>query len=534
MPRLLTSAQMREADRRTIDELGLPGVVLMENAGAGVVDRLRQVVPDLEGRRVLILAGRGNNGGDGFVIARRLMGMGISTRVALLGDPESLAGDARLNHGVFVRLGGRVESLTGAGLADRLASRIAHAGVIVDAVFGTGLTKPVTGELAALFQRINDSGKPTLAVDLPSGVSSDDGQVLGTALRARWTVTFGAEKIGHRQSPGAGYCGEVFRVDIGIPPVYLEDPAHRVGLNLPEDLILPPRPADGHKGSFGHALILGGSLGKAGAMVLAAWGAQRAGVGLLTAALPRAAQAQAAARLTEAMTLPLPEDASGQVDLGALDALLASGLAPSALALGPGLGTGEGAAALLDGVLGQWPEIPTVVDADGLNLLARRGPSFLAETSRGRSAPWLLTPHPGEMARLTGRSTAAIQGDRLNTAMDAAQAWGAWVVLKGAGTVIAAPDGRGWINPTGNDGLASGGSGDLLTGILTGLLAQGWSAESAVRAGVYVHGAAADALAREGGAGLLAGDLLEEVRKGLNRIRHPEGKGDIVVPVQFL
>jgi NAD(P)H-hydrate epimerase len=545
MCKLLTSGQMREADRRTIEELGMPGVVLMENAGAGVVEQLTARMPDV--RRVLVLAGRGNNGGDGFVIARRLLFQGKQVQVILFGQGDQLHGDARIHYDVFVRLGGRVHEWVLSSsdtfpdaeeTSDPLApvrGWLAHAQVVVDAVFGTGLIKPVTGVIAQTLEAVNQSGLPVIAVDIPTGISSDTGKILGTALRARWTVTFAAEKIGHRVYPGAAWCGEVIRIPIGIPERYINIPEHRVARNVPDALCregghpgqqrattfpatLPQRPPDAHKGTCGHLLILAGSTGKAGAAVLTALGALRMGSGLVTVATPRATQQQVAAQLTEAMTLPLPDNHAGTLSAGSLDTILNTGIQPAALAMGPGLGTERMVFATLHELM-ERIDVPTVLDADGLNVMAGQG-QRLVMLMRKRSAPLILTPHPGEMARLTQRTVLEIQNDRLNSAQSMAAEWGVWVVLKGADTVIAAPDGRIWINETGNPGMAAGGSGDLLTGIIGGLLAQGCDAEQAARLGVWIHGAAGDIAAQERGmAGLLASDLLPY----LQRLRNMTG-----------
>ena len=518
MAKLLTSRQMQTADRRTIEELGLPGMVLMENAGAGVTQLLQHRVPDWRQQRILILAGRGNNGGDGFVVARRLFQEGGRVSVLLFGDEADLTGDALTNYQVFTRLGGKVRAVTEA--ADKaadlapFADLMGHSGVVVDALFGTGLQRPVTGLALSLFHDLNRSPKPVLAVDIPSGVSADSGQVLGAALRADWTVTFAAEKIGHRTWPGAGFCGEVVPVPIGIPAAFIDIPTHKVALNQPDDLVIPKRDPGGHKGRFGHLLILAGSLGKEGAAALAALGALRMGPGLVTVATPRSAQPGVAAKVTEAMTLPLPNNNTEScLGAGSLDTMLESGITPAAMAIGPGLGTNRWAFNAMYGLTARW-DVPVVLDADALHVLAKRGRDFVGLTGH-RKSPLVLTPHPGEMAQLWECNIQEIQADRLKNARRAAEVWKVWLVLKGAGTVIAAPDGRAWINATGNSGLAAGGSGDLLTGVISGLLSQGWPVESAVRAGVWLHGAAADAAVAngQGEAGLLATDLLPHLRQ---------------------
>ncbi|MBF0153164.1 MAG: NAD(P)H-hydrate dehydratase [Magnetococcales bacterium] len=510
---------MAAADRRTIDVLGLPGIVLMENAGAGVVETLRRQMPDLDRHRVVVVAGLGNNGGDGFVVARRLVQSGVAVRTFLLGEKERLRGDALTNHQVFTNLGGRCHQVTGTGDLPALQRALSHAGVVVDALFGTGLQREVSGLFAEVIAAINRCGKPVLAVDLPSGVSADDGRVLGVAVRADWTVTFAAEKIGHRTHPGAALCGAITLIPIGIPESYLEIPEHRVARNLPHDLDIPLRAPDGHKGRFGHLLILAGSRGKTGAAVLATRGALRTGPGLVTLALPEPVLPLVAPVLVEAMTLPLAvADATEELRGDAVSGMVVqAGVQPEAMAMGPGLGTGSGVWSALHALCREF-DVPTVLDADALNVLAA-SPEGVASLTRGRQTPLILTPHPGEMARLTRSSIDDVQRDRLGVATRWATTWGVWIVLKGAGTVIAAPDGDAWINDTGNPGMAAGGSGDLLTGIIGGLLAQGWPVASAVRGGVWLHGAAGDAVAAgQGATGTVASDLLPHIQRLRNEV----------------
>ncbi|MBF0175538.1 MAG: NAD(P)H-hydrate dehydratase [Magnetococcales bacterium] len=522
MTPLLTGAQMAAVDRRTIEELGLPGIVLMENAGAGVVETLRQHVPDLLQRRVVVVAGLGNNGGDGFVVARRLLQSGVAVQVFLLGEGDRLRGDALTNHRVYQGLQGACRQVTSSDDLPGLRHALSHAGVVVDALFGTGLQREITGLFAEVVTAINQSGKLVLAVDLPSGVAADDGRVLGVAVRAHWTVTFAAEKIGHRTHPGAALCGVITVVPIGIPERYLAHPGHRVARNRMTDLVIPARAPDGHKGRFGHVLILAGSRGKTGAAVLATRGALRTGPGLVTLAMPETALSLVAPALVEAMTLPLPVAATTHEDLvGDVvpSVVTGAGVQPDAMAMGPGLGRSPGVLAALCALCRRF-DVPTVLDADALNVLAS-DPGMIAALVQGRQTPLVLTPHPGEMARLVHSDTATVQRDRLGMATRCATDWGVWIVLKGAGTVIAAPSGDAWVNDTGNPGMAAGGSGDLLTGIIVGLLAQGWPVASAVRGGVWLHGAAGDAAAvvcGAGAVGMVASDLLPHVRRLRNEV----------------
>ncbi|MBF0341702.1 MAG: NAD(P)H-hydrate dehydratase [Magnetococcales bacterium] len=514
--RLLTSAEMGEADRRTIEELGLPGVVLMENAGAAAVEVLQARVPEWRNRLVVILAGAGNNGGDGFVIGRRLLQAGGRVMVILLGQGSGLRGDARLHHDVFVKSGGVVRELRSQeNLSAQLVQPLANCAVVVDAIFGTGLTRPVEGAAAAVIRLVAESGKPVLAVDLPSGVCADTGRILGCALPANWTVTFAAAKRGHWLHPGAGLRGELTVVPIGIPRGYLEIPEHAVGLNGVEDLEIPRRALVAHKGDCGRLLVVAGGMGMEGAAILVAQGAARVGAGLIQIATAGSIQPVVTAGMVEAMTLPLPEEDDFGED--GLVTLRNNRFQPDVVAVGPGMGDTTRTRHLVEGLI-DWGELPLILDADALNVLAGQWERIRQWTGSRRGA-LMLTPHPGEMARLLGVNVAKVQQDRLGTAQRAAREWNVWLVLKGAGTVIAAPDGRAWINPTGNPGLAAGGSGDLLTGMIAGLCAQKWSIESAIRAGVWLHGAAADACAAEQGmAGMVASDLLPHVRRLRNRL----------------
>jgi ADP-dependent NAD(P)H-hydrate dehydratase / NAD(P)H-hydrate epimerase len=518
--KLLRSDQMQEADNRTIEEIGLPGAVLMENAGAGVTRILKNRFSEWPDKKILILAGGGNNGGDGFVIARRFLQSGAQVNLLLFGQGDNLKDDAKLNYQVFIRLGGHVREITKEEHLSSFHSIVAHSGIVVDAIFGTGLIRPIKGLIAQAFKIVNQTEIPVLAVDIPSGVCADSGKILGCALKADWTVTFASEKIGHRLYPGAGECGEIITIPIGIPKTFIESDTHTVARNTITDLSLANRKPDGHKGSFGHLLIVAGSIGKEGAATLTALGALRTRPGLVTVATPEPARPIIAAKLTEAMTMPLPLKGKGEkLADDWLNRVLESGIQPSALAIGPGLGTKPISAITIHNFAIQWPDIPLILDADALNLIAESGGEVQFIT-RQRSAPLILTPHPGELARLLKIKTSEIQADRLGIAVKSAEKFGAWLVLKGADTIIAEPGGRSWINDSGNSGLASGGSGDLLTGVIGGLLAQGCGVEAAVRIGVWLHGAAADAAVKNGAgeAGLLAQDLLPFIQKMRNEL----------------
>jgi len=481
---VLDNDGMREADRHTIEDRGVPGLVLMENAAVGVVDTLRESFPDA--RRVLILCGPGNNGGDGFAAARHLHNGGLDVQLCLVGDPDRLRGDAAVNYRLAAAFGvpdvvigdddlAVVESLLDDWPAD----------VVVDAVLGTGADRPLTGRLAALVELVDNADVPVVAVDVPTGLNGSSPQIPGPHLPADVTVTFAALKTCHVLPPACTVCGEVVVVDIGIPPAALEA-GSTLRLTEAEDiaLMLPARLPDAHKGSFGHLLIAAGAAGRGGAVAMAARSAVVTGAGLVTMAVPEPVVPVVDGACLEAMTHALASDASGAIAVEAdLEVVLPG---KTAIAAGPGWGTGEGARRALDRILGSW-QGPLLLDADAINLLAGK-PEQLA----GRDTAPVLTPHPGELARLLGVETAEVVGDRVGAAREAAKRTGAIVVAKGYGTVIADPDGQAWINPTGDVGLASGGSGDVLTGTIGSLLAQGCEPLRAALVGCWLHGRAGE------------------------------------------
>jgi NAD(P)H-hydrate epimerase len=518
--KLVTAAQMRELDRRTIEEAGVPSLVLMENAGRTTYQILRREFPGLAGP-VAVLAGRGNNGGDGFVVARYLAQDGLPATVFLAGEKAAVKGDARINLDIILRMGLEVVKIADESGLNAALHRLARAGLVVDALLGTGLNAPVTGLFRSLIEKVNRLRAPVLAVDIPSGLCADTGRPLGAALRAAVTVTYGWPKLGQVLEPGRDYVGRLWRVDISIPPAYSRDlPASLVEAGGMRALV-PPRPFSSHKGTFGHLVVAAGAPGKTGAAALTGLGALRAGAGLVTVAVAAGLNDILEVKLTEPMTLPLPE-VPGERVLGraALEPLRQFAADKSALALGPGLGTHPETQELVRELVRTLP-LPLVIDADGVNALAGH-----LDLVAQAPAPRILTPHPGEMARLMGVSANDIQSRRLDTVQDAARRTRAIVALKGAQTLVAAPDGRVSVNASGNPALASGGTGDVLTGLIGGYLAQGLAPWDAARLGVYVHGLAADFLtSRLNRCGLAAGDLiaiLPEALAAFSQGRFPE------------
>lgn len=511
---IVTAAQMQEMDRRTIHEFGIPGRVLMESAGRGATRVFLERLYDRGPGRVGILAGRGNNGGDGFVVARYLAQRNIDVKVFLFADAATVQGDAAANLQLLAESGTSVVQITDEGAFAAHQSDLRHQHYWIDALLGTGLKAEVKGLYRQAIEFINHNHRPVLAIDIPSGLNADTGQPCGTCIRATATATFGFAKIGHVVYPGADYCGPVEVIDIGIPPAMAQGADVRQQLipGISIRPILGQRAAECHKGNTGHVLVIAGSRGKTGAAAMSAVSALRAGAGLVTLGVPESLNPILESMVVEAMTVPLPDQGTGLLLEESFDAIVKAADAKQALALGPGLGTASHTRNLTARIIREI-DLPMVIDADGLNNLA--GHLGWLKT---RKNPTVLTPHPGEMARLTGSSTLEIQQNRLAAARRLAEENRTYVVLKGARTIVAEPDGRAWINPTGNPGMAAGGMGDVLTGLIAGLLAQGCQASEACRAAVYLHGMAADILAQKASRGFLATEVMDTVPQAIQRL----------------
>jgi hydroxyethylthiazole kinase-like uncharacterized protein yjeF len=507
----VTAAEMRGLDGRATAEFGVPSLLLMENAGAAVARAAAEMAP--RGARVAVVAGRGNNGGDGLVAARHLQAAGYDVTVTLLGPEERVQGDARANLEMARRAGIPLQVVESA--PDRL-----EADLIIDALLGTGLKGSATGPAAALIEAMDRSPAPVLAVDVPSGLDADTGHAESCVHAAR-TVTLALPKVGLLLYPGRALAGELIVAPIGMPRPLLEEPSLRTWTISAAEVraLLPPRPPDAHKGSFGRALIVAGSPGMTGAAALAGEAAGRIGAGLVFVAVPHSLLPVLEVKLTEALKVPLAETETHSHTAAAWDSLTERLASSTAVAVGPGLGRHPDTVALVRRLLAEAGR-PIVVDADALNAVAPAGADTFSPDA-------VITPHPTEMARLLDRETAAVQADRLATAREAAARFGCVVVLKGAGTVVAASDGRAWINPTGNAGMATGGTGDVLTGAIVGLIAQGLIPLEAARAAVYLHGLAGELSAAEiGPAGTLAGDLLPRLPVAMRWVRAGTTAGD--------
>jgi hydroxyethylthiazole kinase-like uncharacterized protein yjeF len=506
--RILNAKQMREADRATINDVGLPSIVLMENAGRQVVAALESLYDDLNDQRVAIIAGKGNNGGDGFVVARTLHQRGVDATVFLVGQVAEVKGDARINLDILGRLSVTVVEVADEGAWELHFSEVSQHDLIIDAMFGTGLTTALKGLHQTVVADLNASGLPIVSIDLPSGLSADTPELIGDSVDATVTITLAAPKLPLILSPAEQMSGEVVIADIGIPLGVIDQlDGPRIELITRDQLrmLIPPRATDAHKGDFGRVVIVAGSVGKTGAAALAAQGAMRSGAGLVTVACPKSCQPIIAGYGLEYMTEPLEETATGTVHFAAAETVL--GLHADVMAVGPGLGRGEGVATFVRELV-EKGEMPLVLDADALNAFADDPATLVGRDGRDI----IITPHPGEMARLVGCSAEDVQANRLGIASDFAQRHQVYVVLKGYRTLIATPAGPVFVNPTGSPGMATGGTGDVLAGMLAAWMAQLLDAEAACRVAVYLHGAAGElADADTGEVSMTAGDVVEHI-----------------------
>jgi ADP-dependent NAD(P)H-hydrate dehydratase / NAD(P)H-hydrate epimerase len=511
---ILGADESRQLDRLSQQKYGVASYSLMTRAGEAVAAAVLHRWRSAARAGVLIVAGKGNNGGDGFVAGRALISEGLPVKAVLLARMSDLKGDAARACSEFVNAGGIVaEAVSEADIAAAVGG---GPGVLIDAVFGTGLNAEVNGLTRCAIEAMNHAAPPIIAVDIASGVNSDTGAVMGSAARASLTVTFGFAKFGHFSYPGAEFCGDLEIAQIGFAPAAEAEiaPRGRFFDAAEARKYLRPRAQNSHKGNYGHPMIIAGSRGKSGAAMLASRGALRMGAGLVTAAIPDAIGAIVAAGQAELMTEPIA-DRDGHFDghhaPGVLSKLIEG---KDSIAVGPGIGQSEDSCALMEWLVaeGVAAHRPMLIDADGLNEIARIGAGML----RRAAGPVVLTPHPGEAARLLKTGTAEINADRIGAARRLVDLTGAAVLLKGARTVIAGTGGEIYINGSGNPGMASPGMGDVLSGIIGALLAQRYSALDALAFGAFVHGHAADRLAASvGPVGYLAGDLADELPSAL-------------------
>jgi len=515
--RLVKASEMQDMDRKTIQDLGLPGMVLMENAGRGSARFFLEQFSPSVGQKVLVLCGSGNNGGDGYVVARYLHEAGLKPRVLVLTSLDRVSGDARTNLEIAQSLDMEIREVPSLEKWGSQVAFLRNGGLVVDAILGTGLNTPVRGLYEKAIEWVNAAGKPVMSIDIPSGVNADSGEIMGAAVKADLTVTFGFPKLGHCVFPGAERVGRLVRIDIGIPDAIVQSVPGRFTLTEPDDFKagFGHEKGDTHKGSRGHLLVLAGSSGKTGAAALTALGGLRGGAGLVTLGIPESLNAIVEVKLTEAMTVPLPETGTGHLSQVAWEKVEALFEGKTALAIGPGLSMHPETVKLVRKIVSECP-LPMVIDADGLNAIGGR--MQVLEQAAHRT---VLTPHPGEMARLTGLQAAEIQQNRIRVADEFIGTHKCFLVLKGARTLVGTPAGGLYVNPTGNPVLAAGGTGDVLTGLIAGFLARGFSLKDAAIAGPYVHGLAADLLSQcMGLSGVLAGELLTVIPEIIDTLRH--------------
>jgi len=506
--RVLNTQQMRDADRRTIQDIGLPASVLMENAGRQVVAAMESTFESLSSMRVTVLCGRGNNGGDGFVVARTLLERDVSTTVVLVGESAQVTGEARTNLEVLRALEVDVIEIAEASAWELHGSGILDADLIVDALVGTGLRAPLAGLLQTVVEDLNASATPVLSIDLPSGLSADSPEPIGPVVDAAVTVTLAAPKLALVLPPGETIAGSLIVADIGIPSAVIanvDGPWVELLTRPSMRGLVQPRAQDSHKGDYGHVLVVAGSPGKTGAAALAAIGALRSGAGRVTVATPAGCVPTISALGAEFMTLALPEDRDGGVALDAIDSILA--FHADVIAVGPGLGRTDGAAALVRALFDQCA-VPLVMDADAIMAFA----GDAAALTPREGAEVILTPHPGEFAALLGLPIEHVQANRLALAREFASSHRVHLILKGHRTIVATPEGRTFINTTGNAGMATAGAGDVLTGAAAAWAGQLLDIEASCKLAVYLHGLAGDlAEAYEGEVGMIAGDIADRL-----------------------
>ena len=503
---VMTAEQMAAMDRSAIEETGIPGIVLMENAGLGLVRAAKSLLKSVRGKRVLIFCGPGNNGGDGYVVARHLQNAGASVLTVLMSEKDKVKGDARINLHILENMGAPFVLFSGTADLKDQADLSDRTDLIVDALLGTGCRGALKGRYAEAVEWINRCPAPVLAVDMPTGVDSDSGAVAGVAVRADVTATMAAYKRGLCLWPGREYAGEISVVDISMPPDLFQRKKNRFWLTEREDIrtLLPRRAPDVHKNRCGTVAVLAGSQGYTGAAALTAGAVLRGGAGLCYLGIPASLNAVLESKLTEVITWPLDDAGAGYLHSGCLSELMPRLEQRDVVAVGPGLGSHGETADLVHELLRVLKK-PMVLDADGLNVCAGATERFAHYQDE-----LVLTPHPGELSRLIGRPAAEITRNRVEITVEFARKWKVHLVTKGNPTLMGTPDGRLFFNSTGNAGMASGGTGDVLTGLIAALLAQGLKTENAVLFGVHLHGLAGDlAAANLTQESLIAGDLLD-------------------------
>ncbi|MFO7952032.1 MAG: NAD(P)H-hydrate dehydratase [Bacillota bacterium] len=513
--KVISSTAMKEADRQTIEELGLPGAVLMETAGMRVVELIISHLPGA--KNVVVLAGPGNNGGDGLVIARLLNNAGIKVSLWSTVKPGGYRGDAGINEQYLDQISFPVNRILENEALGSFGQDLKEADLLIDALLGIGTDREVTGLMANLIEMVNHTNPAVVSVDIPSGLHANSGKVMGCAIKADWTVTFAFPKTGLFNYQGVDYAGEVHVAQINIPSGLVQN--EPVELLTHEKIVkdLPARPYSSHKGTMGRVFIVAGSPGMGGAAKMAGESALKSGAGLVYLAVPQSLETALEAGLVEVITISFPEMKPGVLHADAAEQILKMSGSCNVLAVGPGLDSGQETAELLEELI-EKSALPLVFDAGALAALVGKTGEL-----KKTKYPAVLTPHCGEMARLIGSDPREVAENRLEIARQFAREWNAVLLLKGANSIIALPNGKAAINPTGNPALATAGSGDLLTGTIASLIAQGMSSGNAAMVGAFIHGLAGDHVPTS--RGHLAGDILnryEEAFSYLERINVKE------------
>jgi len=520
--RVVTTEQMRQIDNQTIEQVGIPAIVLMENAGRAILDTVNCHFPGME--QIGIIVGKGNNGGDGLVIARHLAMSNRAVTVYLAAAPDDFTGQAKTNLKIVRNLGIPIVECQ-----SRLNPRSSQEQVLrfdedllIDAIFGIGLSRRVEGKMAEVIRSVNRSEATVVSVDVPSGLDADTGQSLGVCIESDLTVTVGLPKIGLLIQPGAKLAGKIEVAEIGFPDSIIENQQIQTHWTTDVDLVLPGRPSNSHKGVYGRVFVLSGSTGMTGAATLTSQAALKSGTGLVTLGIPQRLNSIMEAKLTEVMTLPLPDTEEGTLDLTAERPICNyTDQKQQVLAIGPGLSRHSSTVALILRLANRLSH-PMVIDADGLNAFSEE-PALLLKLSQQNNRQMVITPHLGEMSRLTGRSIEEVADDPMGVAIDFAYRYQMTVALKSVPVTVASPQGQIWLNSTGNAGMATAGSGDVLTGVIAGLMAQGLHATDAAVTGVYLHGLAGD-LAAEilGQHSLMATDILNYLPQAIGKVMTQE------------
>lgn len=513
--KIVSPEQMREIDNTAINRFGIPGIVLMENAALKVVEEIVKIMGDIKSKSILLFAGKGNNGGDAFAVARHVYNRGANVKLYVTSMKNGITGDARTNMDILENMQLEVHELAGDKVPDELKFEIQKASLIVDGMFGTGLRGEISGIAGEVINLINESGKTIVSIDIPSGVNGGTGQIPGMCVKATRTVTFCLPKTGLLLHPGCEYTGDLIVADIGIPRVLVDRMDIRMNMIDAEMVskLLPVRKKQSNKGDYGKILIISGSVGMTGAGYLCGKAALRSGAGLVYLGVPSSLLHIYDNLLAESITVPLDDNASGYLSKTSIKQLGEKIKNKDVIAIGPGLSVNQDIIDIVSYVI-ENSEVPVVLDADALNAL-----SADVSVLKKLKAKAVITPHPGEMSRLAGISINDVQNNRVGVAREFACKWGVTTVLKGAKTIVAVPDGTVYINPTGNSGMATGGTGDVLTGIIAALAGQGILPEDSAVAGVYLHGLSGDcAAAAKGQYGLIASDIIEELPYAINRV----------------